>query len=68
LFTDDDGNDDDHNDDDNDDDNDDNYDNDDDTWYKIRHAGTQVAQWDFQKQRQVKVDWRELLCFGCPAV
>ena len=28
------------------------------TWYKITHAGEQVAQWDFQSNGcMVKVDW-----------
>ena len=34
------------------------------TWYGINYAGTQVTQWDFQKQRKAGLDWYEFLCFG----
>ena len=36
------------------------------TWYGINYAGTQITQWDFQKQRKAGLDWYEFLCFGRP--
>ena len=37
------------------------------TWYKITHAGGQAAV-GLPKQRQVQVDWYQLLCFGSRTV
>ena len=40
------------------------------TWYRLAHGGMQVVQCTvgYPKQRQVKVNWYELFCFGSSTV